>query len=132
MSAGGVVTDVGSPSAAADMEQRGRLHVADRVIERIATHAAVQIDGVTRTGSGLDKVVGLDLPRADSTVAGDQVRLSIDIAIGWPHGAGEVARSVRHEVTRQVGNLTGLNVAAVHVNVARFASSEGSTARRVE
>lgn len=114
------------------MEQRGQLHVADRAIQRIATHAAVQIDGVTRTGSELDKVIRRALPRAESTVAGDQVRLSVDIAIVWPHGAGQVARSVRHEVAQQVGRLTGLKVAAVDVTVSRFASSAGSTARRVE
>lgn len=126
------MADRGSPSTAPGSGQRGRLHIAGRAIERIATHAAQRIEGVTRTGSGLDKVVGRSLPRADSTVAGDTVRLVLDIAVLWPHGAGEVARNVRHEVARQVGQLTGLSVATVDVTVARFEHAEESAGRRVE
>jgi len=114
------------------MEHRGRLHVADRAIERIATHAAALVEGVTPTGSGLDKLVGRTTPRADSEVAGDSVRLTLDVAVVWPRAAGEVARGVRAEVARQVGRLTGLTVAAVDVNVARFERLAGATPRRIE
>lgn len=107
-------------------ERRGELHIVAKAIERLATLAAGRVPGVTQTASGLDKVVGRSYPRADSTVAGDTVRLSMDIAVLWPHGAGEVARGVRSEVTREVGNLTGLSVASVDVTVARFEQQAAS------
>lgn len=112
--------------------ERGGLHVAGKAIERIATHAAQRVGGVTPTGSGLERMVGRKLPRASSTVAGDTVRLSLDIAATWPSVAGDVARAVRSEVAQQVGYLTGLSVAAVDVTVAKYAAQHEATARRVE
>ncbi|CAN5816890.1 hypothetical protein BH20ACT6_BH20ACT6_19050 [soil metagenome] len=126
-----------APSSTTAIDRRGELHIAGKAIERLATLAAQRVSGVTRTGSGLDKMVGRSYPRADSTVAGNTVRLSVDVAVLWPHGAGEVARAVRAEVTREVGNLTGLSVASVDVTVARFEQPTDQTAaatprRRVE
>lgn len=139
-SAVGVVTDPTASQAGTVVEtatgthpaaERGGLRVADRAIQRIATHAAEQVAGVTRTGSGLDRVVGRKLPRADSTVAGDQVRVSVDVAVEWPHAAGEVARGVRAGVAGSVGGLTGLHVLAVDVTVARFVQPAQAATRRV-
>jgi len=123
-----VVTDLHAPPSAA--ESRGGLHIAGKAIDRMATFAAQRVPGVTRTASGLDKIVGRSLPRADSTVAGDTVRLTVDIAVLWPYGAGEVARNVRTEVTREIGGLTGLSVASVDVTVARFEQPAESTTQR--
>jgi len=128
------VTEPGSPSGAGVGDDRGRLHIADKAIDRMATYAAQRVPGVARTSSGLDKLVGRSYPRADSTVAGDTVRLSLDIAVLWPYGAGEVARGVREEVIREVGSLTGMSVASVDVTIARFEQPQESTtsSRRVE
>jgi len=113
-------------------EQRGRLHIASRAIERIVTRAAEQVDGVLRSGSGLDRLVGRSYPRVSSTVAGDIVRVTVDVAVLWPHGAGEVARRVRAEVTHEVRQLTGLSVAGVNVTVARFERRPSHAERRVQ
>jgi len=118
------------PSSGTD--ERGRLDIAGRAIERIATHAAGRVVGVTSSGSGLDRIVGRRLPRASSTVAGDTVRLSLDLALSWPGSAGTVARQVRTEVAQQVGQLTGLSVAAVDVTIARFEPAKRPSTRRVE
>ncbi|MDQ3105208.1 MAG: Asp23/Gls24 family envelope stress response protein [Actinomycetota bacterium] len=112
--------------------RRGRLDIAGRAIERIATHAAQTVTGVTASGSGLERMVGRGLPRASSTVAGDTVRLSLDISLTWPVAAGEVTRQVRSEVAAQVGYITGLSVAAVDVTIAKFEPHAASTARRVQ
>ena len=126
------MTDAGSPVPPTEVDQRGGLHIANRAIERIATHTATGVAGVQATAGGLDKLVGRTLPRVDLTPAGDHVRLGLEIAVQWPHGAGEVARNVRSAVKRQVGQLTGLNVIAVDVKVVRFASGAESADRRVE
>ena len=116
----------------ADTGERGRLDISAKAIERIATHAAQSVPGVVASGSGLDRIVGRGLPRANSTVAGDTVRLSLDIGLTWPVAAGEVARAVRAEVTRQVGSMTGLSVAAVDVSVAKFAAWSPASTGRVQ
>ena len=126
------MTDTGLLAAPTATDQRGGLHIANRAIERIATHSATGVTGVQPTAGGLDKFVGRALPRVDLTPAGDHVRLGLEIAVQWPYGAGEVARSVRSAVKRQVGQLTGLNVIAVDVKVVRFESGAESAARRVE
>ncbi len=115
-----VVTEPGAATGHTPIERRGELRIAGKAIDRLATLAAGRVPGVTRTASGLDRIVGRGYPRADSTVAGDTVRLTLDIAVLWPYGAGEVARGVRQEVAREVGNLTGLSVASVDVTVGRF------------
>lgn len=122
----------GGSTGTDDSAGRGRLDISAKAIERIATHAARNVSGVTVSGSGLDKMVGRHLPRASSTVAGDTVRLNIDISLTWPVAAGDVARRVRAEVTRHVGQLTGLSVAAVDVSVERFEPLARSAARRIE
>lgn len=111
---------------------RGALHVAPRALDKIAGHAAGQVLGVSRTGSGLGRLVGRGSPRASSTVAGDTVRVEMDVAVTWPHGAAEVARGVRTAVMSELARLTGLSVAAVDVTVSRFEQPAETGGGRVE
>ncbi len=123
---GDAVTDPQQPA------QRGALHVAPRALDKIAGHAAAQVPGVSRTGSGLGRLVGRGSPRASSTVAGETIRVGMDVAVTWPHGAAEVARGVRTAVTSELAGLTGLSVAAVDVTVSRFEQPADTSGGRVE
>lgn len=122
----------GRTSADADPGRRGRLHLASRAVDRIAGHAAGQVPGVSRRGTNLGRLVGRTSPTADSTVAGDTVRVQMDVAVLWPHGAGDVARQVRSRVGDELGRLTGLSVAAVDVTVSRFDQPEETSPGRVQ
>jgi len=106
--------------------------VAPRALDKIAGHAAGQVLGVSRAGSGLGRLVGRGSPRATSTVAGDTVRVGMDVAVTWPHSAAEVARGVRTAVTSELARLTGLSVAAVDVTVSRFEQPAETGGGRVE
>lgn len=115
-----------------DPGRRGRLHLATRAVDRIADHAARQVPGVSRQGSGLGRLIGRTGPSAGSTVAGDTVRVQLDVAVLWPHPAGEVARSVRSTVSSELNRLTGLSVAAVDVTVSRFDQPADTSPGRVQ
>lgn len=103
----------------ADAGERGRTVIADAVLERLAAHAALEVDGVVPTGSGLDTLVGRRLPKADGTVAGQRARVALDVALAWPHPVAAVAGQVREHVSSRLRELTGLDIDAVDVQVAR-------------
>lgn len=123
-----VAAVVTSPPAA---EDRGSLHIADRAVERIARQSALETGTVVATGGRIDQVVGNRYPRVSAKVAGDRVRVGLDIAITWPAATATVTSEVRSHVAYRVGELTGMQVDAVDVNVAQFAPS-GSGIRSVQ
>lgn len=110
---------------------RGGLDIADKVIDKIAARTASTVSGVVRTGSGLDRLVGRALPHASSAVIGDRVRISVDIAVGWPLDLAEVSRTVRDAVHRDVTDLAGMHVLGVDVSVSRVEHQHATTQRRV-
>lgn len=114
-----------------DPGQRGRLSIADRVIERIAAQAALGVDGVVETTSALGKVVGRQLPKISSDVQGNDVRLSVDVAVTWPKPLRDVVRQVRDDVIRDVEAIAGKHVRSVDVTVAKMERPPQAPVRRV-
>lgn len=118
--------------AADDPGQRGRTTIDDRVVAHIATHAAAEVDGVTRVGSGLDKVVGRQYPKAEGQVAGTHARVSVEIAVAWPQPLSVVAGRVRDTVSARLHEMSGLEIDAVDVSVARVMLPQQQAPRRVQ
>lgn len=102
------------PTTPAD---RGRLVIADKVVQRIASRAAGDVEAVTDNRSGWSKVVGRSLPRTTAKVAGGHVRIGVDVAAAWPAPLGALSARVRDHVTERVETLTGMPVVAVDVTV---------------
>ena len=103
-----------------DPEQRGTLQVADRVIEKIAAHAATEVTHVTgspRRGLGL--AVGSDAgtPHVSASVHGDVATVHIDLAVTWPAPVTEVTRAVRRAVVERLTTLAGITTAQVDIEV---------------
>lgn len=122
----------GSGDALAEAGQRGRLEVAERAVERIATLAAGEVPGVQRTGSSyLESVIGHQYPSADAQVAGGHVKVSIDLAAVWPSPLAATAKSVRDRVRSQLEDLAGLTVDRVDVTVAKVTQHQSQPERRV-
>ena len=115
-----------------DPAQRGRLVIADRVVERIATAAAGEVQGVASQGSGLDQVLGHGYPKAKATVAGDRARVHVQIAVFWPHPLGQVCGQVRDEVRDRLTKLIGVRVDAVDVTAAKVMRATKPEQRRVQ
>lgn len=112
--------------------QRGRLVITDTAVERIATIAASEVEGVVNAGSGLNQVMGHRYPKADATMAGDRCRIHVEIAIAWPHPLGQVCRQVRDEVRHRVINLVDLHVDAVDVTAAKVVHVPEPKQKRVQ
>lgn len=98
---------------------RGHLQVADRVLQRIATAAAREVDGVALdTASGaLGRLVSSGYPSVEVDSAGTRVRAQVDIAVLWPRPAATVAAGVRDAVARRLEELAAVRVDAVTVTV---------------
>jgi len=110
--------------------QRGALHVRDKVVDRIAAHAATTTSGVVPHSSGLNRVTGRDLPRVETTVAGGHVRAWVHIAVAWPPALADTAAAVRTNVTEQLRTLAGLTVDAVDVAVTAVVHDTTSSSSR--
>ena len=115
-----------------DRAQRGRLVIADRVVERIAAIAAGEVAGVVKAGSGLDQVLGHRYPKASATLAGNRTRIHVEIAVAWPHPLGQVCAQVQDEVRDRVTKLAGVRVDAVDVTAAKVVHVPGPQLRRVQ
>ncbi|HET7474492.1 MAG TPA: Asp23/Gls24 family envelope stress response protein [Dermatophilaceae bacterium] len=116
---------------APDPGERGRLDVADRVIERIATIAAGEVPGVLACGSALDGALGRQYPKADAEVAGDRVTVAVGLAVAWPSPLADTAAAVRRRVADRLTQLVGLHVDTVAVTIDQVRHQQAATPRRV-
>jgi len=112
-------------------DERGSTTIADRVVERIATIAAGEVDSVTDTDGSWARLGRRGLPRAHATVAGLSSRISVEVAAAWPTPLGSLATRVRDHVCERVETLTGVSVTAVDVRVADVVHLE-TAQRRVQ
>ena len=115
----------------ADPGHRGRLVVADRVVEKVASIAAAEVDGVVASGSGLGGLLGHRYPRADATIAGERARVHVEVAVSWPMPLAQVAAAVRQQVRRRLDELVGLAVDAVDVTAATLVTASPHPSRSV-
>ena len=108
-------------------EERGSLHLADRVVEKIASAAAREIGEATARSSGW--IPGRSLPRAKTEMAGTRARIGVEIAVPWPTPLADVAARTRDHVRERVSTLTGVHVVAVDVTVADVVATRPDSRR---
>lgn len=119
-------TPSASPPAAADtVERRGRTTIADKVLERLATRAALDVPGVLRHSAGPEvlSAVTTSWPKATADSAGERVSVKLSLALDWDASATEVAAQVRERVRERLVEQTGKSVDRVDVTVAALVSS---------
>jgi uncharacterized alkaline shock family protein YloU len=109
-------------------ELKGRIHIADEVVEKVAGLAAMEVPGVADLGGdfarALESVrerIGIGNKRGDqgvkAEVSGHQVAISVTIMVEFGHVVLEVARQVQANVARQTQRMLGLAVVEVNVTV---------------
>jgi uncharacterized alkaline shock family protein YloU len=106
-----------------DTRPRGRTDIAERVLERIATHALTEVDEV---GGAARRLLGVRLgqdstgtgPRVDAHVDGGLATLRMTVSVVYPAPVRRVTRRLREHVTSRVEEFTGLDVRQVDVDVA--------------
>jgi uncharacterized alkaline shock family protein YloU len=124
--------------ASGTAEDRGGLHIADRVVEKVAGKAAAEVDHVTGVprrvlGQTLGKVKADSVARASAKVDGSLVSVTLSVAVEYPTNVRAAAAEVRERVRDQVGQLCGLRVVDVHVDVPHFYSATATQPiRRVQ
>lgn len=99
---------------------RGRTEIADRVLERIAAQALHEVD---RAGGVARRVLGVPLgrergPQVRAHVDGRLATLQMTVSVTYPEPVRQVTRRLREHVTTRVGELTGLTVRQVDIDVA--------------
>ena len=108
----------------------GMISINDRVVEKMAAHAAVEIPDAGAAASrflgrsvagasalGARQTSLTALPKASADVDGSVVNLDLSISVRWPTSVPEVSSAVREHVRSRVSELTGLTVAEVSISV---------------
>lgn len=115
------LSPAGVPGAVAPQE-RGSTTVADRVVAKIAAHAARtalrSLAPTARTGAHATVTIRRRDTRRDFGEA--QVRVTVEL--GYPAPIGAQCAAVRREVTERVRALAGMAVTEVAVEVERLHS----------
>jgi uncharacterized alkaline shock family protein YloU len=127
-------TDV-EPAARAGRNELGTISIADGAVTKIAARAAAEnpdagaaaarMLGRIVPGAGHLGVRGTDLqglPKTSVDVDGSKAFVTLELSVRWPASVPDVTAQVRHHVRDRVRELTGLDVAEVHIVVADLAT----------
>jgi uncharacterized alkaline shock family protein YloU len=96
---------------------RGSTRIADRVVSKIASQAAVEaLGGVVPDGGAP--------PHASVTVQNERARVRVSLELGYPSDIGGQCGAVRRRITQRVKALAGMEVPEVKVEVARLHSAQ--------
>jgi uncharacterized alkaline shock family protein YloU len=109
-------------------EVKGRIHIADEVVEKVAGLAALEVEGVADVGGDFERAlesvrerIGLGNKRGDqgikADVKGHEVAISVTIMVEFGHVVLDVARQVQANVARKTQRMLGLKVMEVNVTV---------------
>jgi uncharacterized alkaline shock family protein YloU len=107
---------------------KGRIHIEDEVVEKVAALAAREVNGVADLGGDLARAVesvreriGIGNKRTDqgvkADVEGNEVFVSVTIMVEFGHVVLDVARRVQHNVAAKTQRMLGLKVVEVNVTV---------------
>jgi len=128
-----VDTDPGEESRK-EPSERGRLQIADRVVEKVAGHAVTLVPDASAAPR---RVLGVNVGEAreehrahvNVQVQGDVATVEVMIAVRWPRPAPRVAASIRQRVRQEVARVTGVRVEHVDVEVTSMSTSSTTKAR---
>jgi uncharacterized alkaline shock family protein YloU len=115
-------TDSTTPTASVPPEERGRLTVDDRVVEKVAGYA---VTFVTDAAAAPRRVLGVNIGAArpddaasvHAQVQDDIASVHAAIAVRWPKSVQKVADEVRERIRSEVTAITGVRVDHVDVEV---------------
>ena len=115
-------------------EERGRLTVDDRVVEKVAGYA---VTFVTDAAAAPRRVLGVNIGAArpadaasvDAQVQDDIASVHAAIAVRWPSSVQRVADEVRERIRSEVTAITGVRVDHVDVEVVSMTLPNASERR---
>jgi len=100
----------------------GSLKISNDVVVRIASLAAMEIDGVSVKGQKLDTADAPPIAEhfitpVTARLTGEAAVIDISIVVVGGHKAVRVAEAVQHSVKSAVQNMTGIAVSKVNVRI---------------
>ena len=108
-------------------DELGNIHISEEVLASIAAAAALEVEGVAslaaNLGTDLVERLGKKNLAKGVHVKIEEESVSVEMSILMAYGATilDVAKVVQESVKNAVESMTGLEVAAVNVNVAGIA-----------
>ncbi|MEU5342571.1 hypothetical protein AB0H18_17290 [Streptomyces sp. NPDC020766] len=96
--------------------ERGALRIADRVVAKIAAHAAREALDVLPPDAAR--------PHATVIVHHEVARVRVSVELDYPSDIGGQCAAVRHQVAQRVEALAGMEVPEVSVQVERLHSAQ--------
>ncbi|AGI87762.1 Asp23/Gls24 family envelope stress response protein [Streptomyces albidoflavus] len=106
---------------------KGRTTIADSVVATIAGIAARETSGVYAMGGGMKRALGAVRDRVSSSsdptrgvkveVGEKQAAVDLDIVVEYGESISDVARQIRSNVARAIGQMTALEVVEVNIAV---------------
>lgn len=120
------------------LTRRGETIIGPAVVEKIATRAASEVDGVGGVvQTGLSRLlpwsVGDDAPaRASAEVGTGTVTVDLTVSVLYPQPVATVTNEVRSQVVRRLSELCGLRATEVNIAVPALVTPPRGARRRVE
>ena len=111
----------------ANADARGSLHVADKVVHKIARQAAREVEHTAELPARLsDRIPGRRhrSSRVSTVISEHSVAVHVTIAVEYPYPVVQVTREVRGHVTDVVTRMCDLRVTSVDVDVQFLRRSE--------
>lgn len=116
-----------------DVPERGRTSLSDKVIEKTAATAALEVEHVHGASKGLaaavfnaDPAVGVH-----ATIDGHLAQLRLDVEVDYPVSLRTVTRELRRHVSDRVQALCEITVTDVDVHVTALRQHTQDEERRV-
>ena len=123
---------------AALVTSRGETIIAPTVVEKIATRAASEVDGVGGVvQTGLSRLLPWSIgdagpARASAEVGVDTVSVDLTVNVLYPQPVAAVTNQVRTRVTQRLAELCGLRATEVNIAVPALVVPPRAARRRVE
>ncbi len=118
----------GHANALSEPRSRGRLVLSKRVVEKIASQAALEIATAGgRSGGFFGFGSHADLssrPTVRANLSGRTATIDVEVAIAYPHPIGPAAEQVRRQMMERVSSLAGVRVSRVDVTVTVLARAD--------
>ncbi|MHA7171654.1 Asp23/Gls24 family envelope stress response protein [Arthrobacter monumenti] len=120
-----------------DVESRGRLEIAGKVIEKIASRAAGELEVVGGSSGGFlgigDRAELSVRPKASVQLSGQVATIELTVGVRYPAPLRRTGEELRRRVRSQVSELTGIDVRQVDVDISWLLAGEaGQRTRRLE
>lgn len=117
--------DVSARKSVAIPERRGRTSIAGRVVEKIAARA---VDEIGPAGGAARRLLGVPLgvedgrgkAQAVAELDGEIAVVAVRMSITYPAPIRHTAEAARDRVIIRVGELTGLQVKQVDIDITRL------------